>query len=143
MNGVKNFFKFGLLVQMLLFVTLLPINVSGEEPEDPVQNEESQSDYTAPRGWINAIEDSSVIIDDTYYVFTSQTRFFTNKSQLLNGSFVTFELLKENDIATISLAEPTEEDMYMKPAASVKKSSTGDGEKDDSGPTLKDGVWVY
>jgi hypothetical protein len=111
--------------------------------EEPTIIDDTENDaYKIPRGWVNSIDDDSIIIDDTYYIFTSETQFQSHKGQLQEGEFVEFKLGADNIVATIKLAEPADVDLDMKPEVSDKKNSTPKSDGNKSGPTLKDGVWI-
>ncbi len=97
-----------------------------------------------PGGWINSIDDDSVIIDDTVYYFGEDTSFETDRSELEAGVFVKYERRKGFFLTIIMEAEPTEDDMDMKPI--VRSSDSGEGSSttptQGNEPTLENGVWV-
>lgn len=96
-----------------------------------------------PGGWINAIGNDEIIIDDTVYLFGDETTFDSDRGELVEGVFVKYEMGIENYLARILVAEPTEDDMDMRPI-----DRSGDGEEStgatprEGEPKLENGVWV-
>lgn len=126
-----------------LFLVICTSNAIADRYQD-IENEANiRSAKNLPSGWINSISTESIIIDDTSYRYTDDTRFSSAKRKFIEGVFVEFEIKKENILANIGIAEPQEKDMYMKPIVrSDAKPVNKEVSKPQAAPHLENGVWV-
>lgn len=132
-----------ILAGCFLFLAIGTSNAIADRYQDIENEANSRSINSLPSGWINSISPDSVVIDDTSYRFTDDTRFTSAKRKFIEGVFVEFKIREENILATIGIAEPQEKDMYMKPIVrSEAKPVNKPAARPQATPHLENGVWV-
>ena len=150
--------RISIVFSILLIFSGVLIFGSGALDEAYAQRSAGTSEDSAPRllpgGWINSISEEFIIINDTQYVLTGQTRFPDGLEALKEGEFVRFKSDKGKVLSEIYLAEPRKREMYMQPViiGSTENetsqdddgviSPTSEGAPDNGGMRLENGVWV-
>ena len=145
------------LVVFGLFVLILGLFGSGvctgNARESAVQDEAAKFEEEANAlvdiemltGWVDAISEERIIIDDTIYLITENTAFPSGKDCLVRGGFVGFTLGKENYITQISTATPLRSDIKMRHGEQFSRTVEEPEKKplrEGSQPRLENGVWV-
>ncbi len=138
-----------IICNVLIVISGVALVVESRPAKAEEPNSRPEDQYHS--GWVNSIFNNSVTINDTEYVFTEETRIPDKKSNLKKGEFVKFKLIEANMLAEISLAEPQEEDMYMKPGKSVVQRESQpkeigetpvNNEPVEGGIRFENGKWV-
>jgi hypothetical protein len=108
----------------------------------------AEADNPPSTGWINVVNEDYLVIDDSQYTITKETVYHVDKSQLIDGVFISFRRDYDNNLLELTIAEPTAEDLERKPDEPTGFVDVSGSEKELEKPKrednlqYQDGKWV-